>query len=323
MFGIRHSAVRALQTSKRWGRYMIDSICFPRFVKKLTSITASLETQQTSINEIYAEGAVEGYSAECPFCIGLCWPRHVPVMWTPKMISTKYVLNCLRNTEFSRTWSLPRRVLTANALWPSYQSNSLFGWGKRLRWWPTTKPAWSCEGLDFCPVISIKTLYSWQCQSLHFTLDKHVCRMLRAQESLSMEARSKSIPLPKAKCSAAPAGKAKAKAKVKAKAKPEPAPAKAAPKRAAARASWDFSRPHVTMNLVDYWWGFLGTTKNVIVYVLHRLCNVRMGYFHGSNLELNRVHYFHMASQLPMIYRQRSILTTSGLGNFPIHSSNI
>ena len=79
-----------------------------------------------------------------------------------------------------------------------------------------------------------------RCQSLHFTLDKHVCRMLRAQESLSMEARSKSIPLPKAKCSAAPAGKAKAKAKVKAKAKPEPAPGhapKAAPKRAAARAS--------------------------------------------------------------------------------------
>ncbi|CAL1128311.1 unnamed protein product [Cladocopium goreaui] len=93
------------------------------FVNKLTSITDSLEKQQTSINEIYAEGAVEGYSVE-------------------------------------------------------------------------------------------------------------------AQESLSMEARSKSIPIPKAKSSAVPAGKAKAKAKVKAKAKPEPAPsqaAKAAPKRAAAR----------------------------------------------------------------------------------------
>lgn len=60
--------------------------------------------------------------------------------------------------------------------------------------------------------------------------------VLRAQETLSIEARSKAIPLPKAKCVA---GKAAPKAKVKAKAKAAPASdeqpprAKAAAKRAA------------------------------------------------------------------------------------------
>ena len=62
--------------------------------------------------------------------------------------------------------------------------------------------------------------------------------MLRAQESVTMEARARSIPA-KPKAAAAPASKAKAKAKVKAKAKasakaeasPKAAP-KAAPKRA-------------------------------------------------------------------------------------------
>ena len=128
-----------------------------------------------------------------------------------------------------------------------------------------------------CYCSTSKHYIAEQCQSLHFSLDKHFCWMLRAQESLSMEARSKSIPIPKAKSSAVPAGKAKAKAKVKAKAKPEPAPsqaAKAAPKRAAARASWCFPCPHVTMNLDDYWWEFPCTTKNHIVYILYRLWNV-------------------------------------------------
>ena len=57
--------------------------------------------------------------------------------------------------------------------------------------------------------------------------------MLRAQESVTMEARARSIPA-KPKAVAAPASKAKAKAKVKAKAsaKAEASP-KAAPKRAA------------------------------------------------------------------------------------------
>lgn len=71
-----------------------DSIFCLRFVNKLTSITDSLEKQQTSINEIYAEGAVEGYSAECPFCIGLCWPPACS-MCIPKMISAKYLLSFL------------------------------------------------------------------------------------------------------------------------------------------------------------------------------------------------------------------------------------
>ena len=57
--------------------------------------------------------------------------------------------------------------------------------------------------------------------------------MLRAQESVTMEARARSIPA-KPKAVAAPASKAKAEAKVKAKAsaKAEASP-KAAPKRAA------------------------------------------------------------------------------------------
>lgn len=59
--------------------------------------------------------------------------------------------------------------------------------------------------------------------------------MLRAQESVTMEARARSIPA-KPKAMAGPASKAKAKAKVKAKAKASAkaeASPKAAPKRAA------------------------------------------------------------------------------------------
>lgn len=65
-------------------------------------------------------------------------------------------------------------------------------------------------------------------QPHRLNIDLVFLTLLRAQESLTMEARAKSIPIPKAKS----APTAKAKAKVKAKAKPDPKPA-AVPKRAA------------------------------------------------------------------------------------------
>ena len=84
--------------------------------------------------------------------------------------------------------------------------------GKSKPWWTSTKLQWKrvCLGFptNFCNHGLIINL-------LFLTL-------LRAQESLTMEARAKSIPVPKAK--SAPTA-AKAKAKVKAKAKPDAKPA--------------------------------------------------------------------------------------------------
>ena len=62
----------------------------------------------------------------------------------------------------------------------------------------------------------------WKQGNLFFwyqTYLRTVAARLRAQESLTMEARAKSIPIPKAK---AAAGKAKAKAKAKAKSEASP-----------------------------------------------------------------------------------------------------
>ena len=40
-----------------------------RFITKLGQSIDALETKQGAINDVYSQGAVEGYSAEYPFCI--------------------------------------------------------------------------------------------------------------------------------------------------------------------------------------------------------------------------------------------------------------
>lgn len=42
-----------------------------RFITKLSQSIDALETKQGAINDVYAQGAVEGYTAEYPFCIGI------------------------------------------------------------------------------------------------------------------------------------------------------------------------------------------------------------------------------------------------------------